>query len=93
MAESTTTRLGVRIPRQLSAARLTGLARQAERAGLDEVWVVLDCFYAGAVATAATILAPTQTIAVGIGCCPRSPATRPSRPWNSPRWPNSTPAG
>nr|BFF04590.1 hypothetical protein GCM10020241_62650 [Streptoalloteichus tenebrarius] len=73
----TTSRVAVRIPRELPAARLTGLARQAEEAGLDEVWVVEDCFYAGGVATAATVLAATRTVTVGIGVLPvvaRNPA-------------------
>ncbi|WP_431879499.1 LLM class flavin-dependent oxidoreductase [Amycolatopsis sacchari] len=71
------TRLGIRIPREAPPARLVDLARRAERAGLDEVWVVEDCFYAGAIATAATVLAATESIAVGIGVLPivaRNPA-------------------
>jgi len=70
-------RIGVRIPRELPAARLTGLVRRAERVGLDEVWVVEDCFYAGGIATAATALAVTESVTVGIGVLPtvaRSPA-------------------
>jgi alkanesulfonate monooxygenase SsuD/methylene tetrahydromethanopterin reductase-like flavin-dependent oxidoreductase (luciferase family) len=70
-------RLGVRIPRELPAARLVDLARRAERAGLDEVWVVEDCFYAGGIATAAAVLAATESIALGIGILPtvaRNPA-------------------
>ncbi|MFD5090507.1 LLM class flavin-dependent oxidoreductase [Amycolatopsis thailandensis] len=70
-------RLGVRIPRELPAARLTGLARRAEQEGLDEVWIVEDCFYAGGIATAATVLAATEKITLGIGIMPavaRNPA-------------------
>ncbi|WP_236788216.1 LLM class flavin-dependent oxidoreductase [Amycolatopsis sp. GM8] len=70
-------RLGIRIPRELSAARLVDLARRAEQAGLDEVWVVEDCFYAGGIATAATVLAATESITLGIGVLPtvaRNPA-------------------
>ncbi|SFB44248.1 Flavin-dependent oxidoreductase, luciferase family (includes alkanesulfonate monooxygenase SsuD and methylene tetrahydromethanopterin reductase) [Amycolatopsis marina] len=70
-------RLGVRINREVTGTRLPELARQAEQAGLDEVWVVEDCFYAGGIAAAASALAATETIAVGIGVLPtvaRSPA-------------------
>ncbi|MFE0022243.1 LLM class flavin-dependent oxidoreductase [Amycolatopsis sp. NPDC059021] len=72
-----TSRVGVRISREVPPARLTKLARQAEQAGLDELWVVEDCFYAGGIATAATVLAATETIPVGIGVLPavaRNPA-------------------
>lgn len=70
-------RIGVRINREVPGAKLPALARQAERAGLDEMWVVEDCFYAGGIATAATALAATETIKVGIGVLPtvaRNPA-------------------
>ncbi|MGW4831711.1 LLM class flavin-dependent oxidoreductase [Amycolatopsis japonica] len=70
-------RLGVRIPRELPAARLTGLARRAEQEGLDEVWIVEDCFYAGGIATASAVLAATEKITLGIGIMPavaRNPA-------------------
>ncbi|WP_037307840.1 LLM class flavin-dependent oxidoreductase [Amycolatopsis orientalis] len=70
-------RLGVRIPRELPAARLVGLARRAEQEGLDEVWIVEDCFYAGGIATASAVLAATEKITLGIGIMPavaRNPA-------------------
>jgi 5,10-methylenetetrahydromethanopterin reductase len=70
-------RIGIVIPRESPAARLTALARRAEQAGLDEVWLVEDCFYAGAVSFAAAALAATETITVGIGILPvvaRNPA-------------------
>jgi 5,10-methylenetetrahydromethanopterin reductase len=56
---------------------MAGLARRAEAARFDEVWVVEDCFYAGAIATAGAVLAATETITVGIGVLPtvlRNPA-------------------
>ncbi|MBP2184949.1 LLM class flavin-dependent oxidoreductase [Amycolatopsis magusensis] len=70
-------RVGVMIPCRLPPARLVGLVRRAEEAGLDEVWVVEDCFYTGGVATAAAALAATERITVGIGVLPtvaRNPA-------------------
>lgn len=70
-------RLGVRIPRELPAARLKDLAKRAEQEGLDEVWIVEDCFYAGGIATASAVLAATEKITLGIGIMPavaRNPA-------------------
>ncbi|WP_290049629.1 LLM class flavin-dependent oxidoreductase [Amycolatopsis solani] len=72
-----TTSVGVRINREQPPAKLVELARQAEAAGLDEVWLVEDCFWAAGIATVATALAVTSTIKVGIGVLPavaRNPA-------------------
>ncbi|HEY3478330.1 MAG TPA: LLM class flavin-dependent oxidoreductase [Streptomyces sp.] len=71
------TSVGVRINREQHPSRLVELARQAEAAGLDEVWLVEDCFWAAGIATVATALAVTSTIKVGIGVLPavaRNPA-------------------
>ncbi|WP_439383433.1 LLM class flavin-dependent oxidoreductase [Amycolatopsis lexingtonensis] len=72
-----TTSVGVRINREQPPAKLVELARQAEAAGLDEVWLVEDCFWAAGIATVATALAATSMIKVGIGVLPavaRNPA-------------------
>ena len=50
--------------------RLVPYARLVEDAGLDELWVVEDCFWAGGIATAATALAATERITVGLGVAP-----------------------
>src|SRR5690242_19022593 len=63
-------RIAVRINREEHPTRLTELVRQAEQAGLDEVWVVEDCFYATGVSIAATALAATERISIGIGVLP-----------------------
>ncbi|GLZ43354.1 LLM class flavin-dependent oxidoreductase [Actinokineospora sp. NBRC 105648] len=63
-------RVGVRIPCERPSGRLVELARMADRVGVDELWVVEDCFYAGAIATAATALAVTERVTVGIGVLP-----------------------
>ncbi|WP_370968460.1 LLM class flavin-dependent oxidoreductase [Amycolatopsis sp. cg9] len=71
------TSVGVRINREQPPAKLVELARRAEAAGLDEVWLVEDCFWAAGIATVATALAATSTIKVGIGVLPavaRNPA-------------------
>jgi 5,10-methylenetetrahydromethanopterin reductase len=69
--------VGVRVNREQHPSKLVDLARQAEDAGLDEVWLVEDCFWAAGIATVATALAVTSTIKVGIGVLPavaRNPA-------------------
>lgn len=45
-------------------------ARGVERLGFDELWVVEDCFYAGAVAAGSEALASTGRISVGLGVLP-----------------------
>lgn len=55
---------------------IPAFARRAESAGFDELWFWEDCFYAGAFTSAATALAATDNITVGIGILPatvRSP--------------------
>jgi 5,10-methylenetetrahydromethanopterin reductase len=60
----------VLVPPHLPAERLVGYAQQAERLGFPEVWVVEDCFLHGAFAQAATILAATTSLHVGLGILP-----------------------
>ena len=55
---------------------LVSYARQAEAAGFDTLWLYEDAFYAGGFTSAATVLAATHTLQVGIGLLPatvRSP--------------------
>lgn len=69
--------LAFQLPRQLPLSELVPLARQAEQAGFGEVWVVEDCFYAGGIAAAASVLASTEHVRVGTGILPavaRNPA-------------------
>lgn len=49
---------------------LVNYARRAEAAGIDELWLWEDCFWAGALTSAATVLATTERIKVGIGLMP-----------------------
>ena len=49
---------------------LVNYAQQAETAGFDEVWLWEDSFWAGALTSAATMLAATSRIKVGIGLMP-----------------------
>jgi alkanesulfonate monooxygenase SsuD/methylene tetrahydromethanopterin reductase-like flavin-dependent oxidoreductase (luciferase family) len=58
------------LPRDLHIDDAVAGAQAAEQAGLDEVWVVEDCFFGGGVATAAIVLEATSRITVGIGILP-----------------------
>jgi alkanesulfonate monooxygenase SsuD/methylene tetrahydromethanopterin reductase-like flavin-dependent oxidoreductase (luciferase family) len=58
------------LPRDLPAEQLVDFARRAEELGFAELWVVEDLGFAGGVAQAATALAATSTITVGIGIMP-----------------------
>jgi len=62
--------LGVSLPRNLPADRVVDFARDAERYGFDELWIVEDCFFRGGVAQAAVALAVTSSIHVGVGILP-----------------------
>ena len=62
--------IGVLVPPNLPAEGLVGYAQKAEQLGFPEVWVVEDCFLHGAFAQAATILASTTSLHVGLGIVP-----------------------
>jgi 5,10-methylenetetrahydromethanopterin reductase len=62
--------LGVSLPRSLPADRIVDFARDAERLGFDELWIVEDCFFRGGIAQAAVALSVTSSIHVGIGIVP-----------------------
>jgi alkanesulfonate monooxygenase SsuD/methylene tetrahydromethanopterin reductase-like flavin-dependent oxidoreductase (luciferase family) len=61
----------------LPAERIRELAPLIDQSGLDELWVVEDLGLAGGIAQAATLLADTSNVRVGIGITPavaRNPA-------------------
>jgi 5,10-methylenetetrahydromethanopterin reductase len=62
--------IGVLVPPRLPADQLVGYAQKAEQLGFHEVWVAEDCFLHGAFVQAATILASTTSLHVGIGIIP-----------------------
>ena len=62
--------LGLVFPAHAPAADLPAFARRAEQQGYAELWVVEDCFLSGGLAMAATALAATERIHVGIGLLP-----------------------
>lgn len=55
---------------QLPPERLRDVARTADRAGLEELWLWEDCFWGSGVATAAAVLAWTDRLRVGVGLLP-----------------------
>lgn len=62
--------IGVMFRREQDPATLTSYARRVERMGLDQLWVVEDCFYMGGISQAAIALTATETLHVGIGINP-----------------------
>jgi alkanesulfonate monooxygenase SsuD/methylene tetrahydromethanopterin reductase-like flavin-dependent oxidoreductase (luciferase family) len=53
------------------------VARRLEDGGADQLWIIEDCFYTAGVSLAATALAVTERLRVGLGILPavaRSPA-------------------
>ncbi|WP_338887931.1 LLM class flavin-dependent oxidoreductase [Rhodococcus sovatensis] len=64
------TRFGVVLRPELPPESVVEAARAADSAGVDEVWLWEDCFFSGGIATAATVLASTDRVNVGIGVLP-----------------------
>lgn len=50
--------------------QLRSVARAADEAGLEELWLWEDCFYESGVATAAAALAWTERLRIGLGVLP-----------------------
>jgi alkanesulfonate monooxygenase SsuD/methylene tetrahydromethanopterin reductase-like flavin-dependent oxidoreductase (luciferase family) len=70
-------RVGIVFRPQLPPERLPEFGRAAEAAGLDDLWLWEDCFFEGGLTSAATALARTTSLRVGLGLMPaplRSPA-------------------
>jgi 5,10-methylenetetrahydromethanopterin reductase len=69
--------VGVMFRCQTPPEELPAFARRVEELGYAELWLVEDCFFAGAVGPAAAALAATETVRVGLGVLPavlRNPA-------------------
>lgn len=62
--------IGVMFLRDWSPEALIPFARRAEAIGLDELWVIEDTFYTAGIAQAATALAVTSRLHVGLGIVP-----------------------
>ncbi len=59
--------LGLMVPPSLPPERLLEIARAADSAGLDHLWVCEDCFATTSIAYASLALAATERISVGTG--------------------------
>ena len=68
---------GAMFRRERPPEQLVSFARDAESLGLDEVWIVEDCFWAGGLTAVSVALASTERLTVGMGIVPgvaRNPA-------------------
>ncbi|GAA0441344.1 LLM class flavin-dependent oxidoreductase [Streptomyces olivaceiscleroticus] len=63
-------RVGVLLPRDLPVRDVLPYARRAEELGFEQLWVVEDLGWRGGIAQAATVLATTTKVTVGIGILP-----------------------
>ena len=64
--------VGVVYPADAPAEGLPSFARQVERAGFEELWLIEDCFLSGGLTMASTALAVTSRLRVGVGLIPAS---------------------
>lgn len=70
-------RTGAVYPALADPAGLPAFAMRVEELGFDTLWVIEDCFLSGGLTMAATALAVTKSIGVGVGLLPapvRNPA-------------------
>jgi len=63
-------RIGVVFPASEDPAGLPAFARRVEELGYDSLWLIEDCFLSGGLTAAATALAVTESIGVGVGLLP-----------------------
>jgi 5,10-methylenetetrahydromethanopterin reductase len=57
-------------PRTYPAGLVTDVARRLEVGGADQLWIIEDCFYTAGMSLAATSLAVTDRLRVGLGIVP-----------------------
>jgi len=62
--------IGICFDRTFRAAEMPDYARRAEAVGLQELWLIEDCFFTTAPPLAAAALASTRTLRVGLGILP-----------------------
>lgn len=63
-------RIGLTFQRTFPASEVVRFARIAEDGGLDDVWVIEDCFFTSGPSLAAAALTATERVRVGIGILP-----------------------
>lgn len=62
--------IGMCFDRSFPAGAVPDYARRLEDAGIDQLWVIEDCFFTAGVSLAASALAVTDRLHVGIGILP-----------------------
>lgn len=67
---SDTPAIGICFDRTFPASEVADYARRAEAAGLQELWLIEDCFFTTAPPLAAVALASTERLRVGLGILP-----------------------
>jgi hypothetical protein len=63
-------RIGVVSRPQVAAEDLPGITRAVEKAGVDDLWLWEDSFWAGGLVASATALGASTTLRVGLGLMP-----------------------
>lgn len=69
--------IGACFDRTFPSGEVVAHARELEALGLDDLWIIEDCFYTAGVSLAAAALATTERLHVGLGILPavaRNPA-------------------
>lgn len=70
-------RIGTCFDRSFPPSAVVEFAERLETGGVDQLWVIEDCFYTAGISLAATALARTERLTVGLGILPavaRNPA-------------------
>jgi len=62
--------IGMCFDRTFPAAAIPDYARRLEASGVDQLWVIEDCFFTAGVSLAAAALTATERLHVGIGIMP-----------------------
>jgi 5,10-methylenetetrahydromethanopterin reductase len=62
--------IGMCFDRTFPAAAVGEFATRLEAGGVEQLWIIEDCFYTAGVALAATALARTERLTVGLGILP-----------------------
>src|SRR6266540_670967 len=62
--------IGMCFHRSYPAGLVTEFAKRLDAGGADQLWVIEDCFYTAGISLAATALARTEWLTVGIGILP-----------------------
>lgn len=66
----TTPRIGMCFDRTFPAVAVFEFAEDLERQHVDELWIIEDCFYTAGISLAASALARTERLTVGLGILP-----------------------